>query len=69
MTTGTPRSRAPTQNTDRAELRRVDFDGREFFASAMVEIDSVARLQSLIQAVRETLPGASVSVVERDTAE
>ena len=57
------------QNTDRAELRRVDFDGREFFASAMVEIDSVARLQSLIQAVRETLPGASVSVVERDTAE
>lgn len=57
------------QNTDRAELRRVDFDGREFFASAMVEIDSVARLQGLIQAVRETLPGASVSVVERDTAE
>ena len=57
------------QNTDRAELRRVDFDGREFFASAMVEIDSVAGLQGLIQAVRETLPGASVSVVERDTAE
>lgn len=57
------------QNTERADLRRVDFDGAEFFASAVVEVGTVARLQQLIERVRATLPGAAVSVVERDALE
>lgn len=57
------------QNTERAELRRVDFDGSEFYASAMVEVGTVERLQGLLDVVRGTLPGASVSVVERDSLE
>ncbi|MFK7741185.1 MAG: DUF4956 domain-containing protein [Planctomycetota bacterium] len=57
------------QHTERAELRRVDFDGTEFYASAVVELSTVERLQTLIDSVRSALPGSSVSVVERDSLE
>lgn len=52
-----------------AELRRVDHDGREFHASFVVELREVTALQGLIDAVHGAMPGARVSVVDRNGLE
>jgi hypothetical protein len=49
------------------DLRRVDCQGGSFHASLLVEVATTDRLQALIASVRQALPGASVSVVERDS--
>lgn len=54
---------------DRIELRRVDCHDGEFHASLLVELRAVDSLQALIVAVSEALPGASVSLIERDSLE
>lgn len=53
----------------RVELRRVDCHDGEFHASLLVELPTVDGLQALIAAVGQALPGASVSLVERDSLE
>lgn len=58
---------AVSAHCSRVELRRVDQHGAEFHASLMVELSTVAGLQALLTAVQQALPGASVSVVERDS--
>ena len=53
----------------RVELRRVDCHDGEIHASLLVELPTVDELQALINAVGQALPGASVSLVERDSLE
>ncbi len=48
------------------ELRRVDQHGSEFHASFVVEIAALGSLQALLDGVQKVMPGANVSVVERD---
>jgi hypothetical protein len=58
---------AVTAHCGRVDLRRVDSHAAGFHASLLVELPSVDRAQQLIDAVRQALPSASVSLVERDT--
>ena len=60
---------AVSSQCQRVELRRVDFHQGEFHASLLVELQTVDGLQALIGAVGQALPGASVSLVERDSLE
>jgi hypothetical protein len=53
----------------RVELRRVDCHDDEFHASLLIEVQGAGSLQAMINAVRQVLPGASVSLVERDSLE
>jgi hypothetical protein len=53
----------------RVDLRRVDWHGSGFHASLLVEVQAMDRLQALIDSVRQALPGATVSMVERDTVD
>ncbi|MEO6594035.1 MAG: DUF4956 domain-containing protein [Planctomycetota bacterium] len=70
--TGSPMSTllpAVASHCERVELRRVDHHGAEFHASFLVELAAVDRLQALLDGVRQILPGASVSIIERDGME
>lgn len=60
---------AVSSQCQRVELRRVDCHEGEFHASLLVELGAVDGLQALIRAVGQALPGASVSLVERDSLE
>jgi len=60
---------AVSSQCDQVELRRVDCHGGEFHASLLVELRAVDSLQELIAAVDGVLPGASVSLIERDSLE
>lgn len=60
---------AVSSQCQRVELRRVDCHQGEFHASLLVELPTVDGLQALIGAVGQALPGASVSLVERDSLE
>jgi len=60
---------AVSSQCQRVELRRVDCHQGEFHASFLVELQTVDGLQALIGAVGRALPGASVSLVERDSLE
>lgn len=51
------------------DLRRVDQHGDEFQASLFVELLQVQGLQGLLEALQNALPGAAVSLVERDHLE
>jgi hypothetical protein len=52
--------------TTQVDLRRVDRHDDAFNASFLVEVRGIDAVGRLIQSVREALPGAEVSVVERD---
>lgn len=58
---------AVSAHCQRVELRRVDCHGGEFHASLVVELAGLDKLQALIDGVQQVMPGASVSVVERDS--
>lgn len=60
---------AVSSQCQRVELRRVDCHEGEFHASLLVELQTVDGLQALIGAVEQALPGASISIVERDSLE
>ncbi|MFT4839882.1 MAG: hypothetical protein ACI8UD_003873 [Planctomycetota bacterium] len=60
---------AVSSQCQRVELRRVDCREGEFHASLLVELPAVADLKGLIDAVGQALPGASISLVERDSLE
>jgi len=60
---------AVSSQCQRVELRRVDCRDGEFHASLLVELSAVDGLKSLIGSVSEALPGAAVSLVERDSLE
>lgn len=52
---------------DKVDLRRVDCHGSEFNASLLVELKDVKAIEGLLDGVQKVLPGAIVSVVERDS--
>lgn len=58
---------AVSAHCQRVELRRVDCHGGDFHASLLVEMAGLDGLQALIDGVRQVLPGAAVSMVERDS--
>ena len=60
---------AVSSQCQRVELRRVDCREGEFHASLLVELPAVDGLKDLIRAVGQALPGAAVSLVERDSLE
>jgi len=51
------------------DLRRVDHHGDDFQASLFVELSQVQNLQTLLDDLQKALPGATVSLVERDHLE
>ena len=53
----------------RVDLRRVDCHAEEFSASLFVEVPSANALPLLLERVQGVLPGASVSVIEREGLE
>jgi Domain of unknown function (DUF4956) len=57
---------AVSAHCQRVELRRVDCNGDEFHASLVVELRAIEALHDLIDGVQRAIPGAAVSVVERD---
>ncbi len=52
---------------DKVDLRRVDCHGDEFNASLLVELKDIKSIEGLLDGVQGVLPGAIVSVVERDS--
>ena len=60
---------AVSDHCKRVDLRRVDCHDDEFHASLLVELATTDRLQGLLDSIRTAVPGASVSVVERDGQE
>lgn len=52
---------------DKVDLRRVDCHGSEFNASLLVELKDAKAIQGLLDGVNQVLPGATVSVIERDS--
>ena len=52
---------------DKVDLRRVDCHGSEFNASLLVELKDTKAIEGLLDGVQNVLPGAIVSVVERDS--
>jgi hypothetical protein len=56
-----------TKHCQRVDLRRVDHHEGQLHASFVVELASMSALQPLLAGVQTLLPGASVSVVERDS--
>lgn len=60
---------AVTEHCDRVDLRRVDCHNGAFHASLVVELQNADGMQALIDSVRRALPGASVSIVERDNVD
>ena len=56
-----------TKHCQRVDLRRVDQHDGQLHASFVVELASIAALQPLLAGVQHVLPGATVSVVERDS--
>jgi hypothetical protein len=53
----------------RVDLRRVDCHQQEFNASLLIELKDAALVGNLLSGVRDALPGATVSVIEREGAE
>ena len=49
------------------DLRRVDTHDGEFHASLLVDLAAVTDIEALLNSVGQALPGASVSVIERDS--
>ena len=60
---------AVTEHCTRCELRRIDCDAQEFSATLLIEMASVAALQTLLGSVQQALPGAAINVIERDGME
>lgn len=58
---------AVARHCERIDLRRVDCADDGFHASLLVELASADRVQALLDSVRGAIPGAAVSVVERDS--
>ena len=54
---------------EKVDLRRVDRHDDEFNASLLVELKDADAVARLLESVRKSLPGAVVSVVERDGLE
>jgi len=52
---------------DKVDLRRVDRQQDEFNASLLVEIKDTKAIAVLLSGVETALPGANVSLIERDT--
>ncbi|MCR9245856.1 MAG: DUF4956 domain-containing protein [bacterium] len=57
---------AVSDHCARVDLRRVDASPDEFHASLLVEIAAPDRLQPLLDGIQKAVPGATISVVERD---
>ena len=55
------------KSCDKVNLRRVDCHGSEFNASLLVELKDAKSIEGLLDGVQRALPGAVVSVVERDS--
>ena len=53
----------------RVDLRRVDCEGGNLHASLIVELRGADQVGQVMSAVQRALPGASVSVIERDSLE
>jgi hypothetical protein len=51
------------------DLRRIDHHGEEFQASLFIDLRRVENLQTLLDDLQRALPGATVSLVERDHLE
>jgi hypothetical protein len=60
---------AVSRHCQHVDLRRVDCHGERFEASLFVELRDTSQLQALIDDVRKAVPGADVSLVERDHLE
>lgn len=54
------------RHCQKVDLRRVDCTAGEFHASLLVEIPEAASLAELLDQVQHSMPGSSVSAVERD---
>ena len=52
---------------DKVDLRRVDCHDGQFNASLLVELKDAKSIEGLLDGVHRVLPGATVSVVERDS--
>jgi uncharacterized membrane protein YhiD involved in acid resistance len=53
----------------KVDLRRVDCHGGELHASLVVELSAVEKIAEVLQRLHAALPGASVSVIDRDGLE
>jgi len=60
---------AAEAHASNVDVRRVDTHGDEFNASLLVDITEETDVGRLLSAIREALPSASVTVVDRETFE
>ena len=58
---------AVTERCKQVDLRRVDCHDDELHASLMVDLEGLDDLRGLLDGIQAALPGASISVVERDS--
>ena len=57
------------KHAENVDLRRVDLHAEEFNANALADTRDAAGVSAMLGALREALPGATVSVIDREILE